>query len=169
MKGLIIYKSNYGTTAQYARWLSEDTGYPSIDIQSVQPKDIADSEVVILGSPVFANRPVVSRWIEKNWKLLGDKQLVLYTTSGTYPEDPQLQEGFVSSFKPEAARRIKYFPQGGRMAFADLSPLHRFMMKLGRMMEKDPEVRAHMGEDVDRIDRQGLEAIVDYISNDGGL
>lgn len=163
MKGLIIYKSNYGSTEQYARWLSEDTGYPSIDIQSVRTQDIADSDTVILGSPVFANRPVIARWIEKNWEHLGDKRLVLYTTSGTYPEDPQLQEGFASAFKPEVAGRIKYFPQGGRMTAAELSPLHRFMMKLGRLMEKDPEVRAHMGEDVDRIDRSGLKPIVEHV------
>ncbi|MDY7028451.1 MAG: flavodoxin domain-containing protein [Spirochaetota bacterium] len=164
MKGLIIYKSNYGTTEQYARWLSEETGYPNSSVKSVQAKDIMDSDTVIIGAPVFANRSVISRWIEKNWRLLGDKRFVLYTTSGTYPEDPQLQEGFASAFKPEVTRKIKYFPQGGRMVFAELSLLHKFLMKLGRLMEKDPAVRAHMEEDVDRVDRKGLAPIIDYIS-----
>jgi len=164
MKGLIIYKSNYGSTEQYARWLSEETGYPSTALHSVETKDIADSDTVILGCPVFANRPIIAGWIEKNWKLLGDKRLVLYTTSGTYPGDPQLQEGFTSAFRPEAAGRIKYFPQGGRMVNSELSLLHKILMKLGRLMEKDPEVRVHMGEDVDRIDRKGLGPIVEYVS-----
>lgn len=89
---------------------------------------------------------------------------MLYTTSGTYPGDPQLQEGFTSAFRPEAAGRIKYFPQGGRMVNSELSLLHKILMKLGRLMEKDPEVRVHMGEDVDRIDRKGLGPIVEYVS-----
>lgn len=32
MKGIILYKSKYGATEKYARWLSEETGFPAAEV-----------------------------------------------------------------------------------------------------------------------------------------
>ena len=163
MKGIIIYKSTYGSTRQYAQWLSEETGYKSVELKKVKNKDITDCDVVIFGCPVLAYKPSITKWIQKKWHLLKNKKVVLYTTSGTYSEDPKLQEGFESSFKPDIKSKIKYFPQGGRMIAADLKPLHKFLMNLGKKMEKDPKVREEMDKDKDNINRDGIKPILEYV------
>ena len=135
MQGIIIYKSNYGATEQYAQWLNEATGYPVFEMKKVSKQDILQAEVVIL-----------------------------YTTSGTLPEDPVLRQGFEASFKPEIIDKVHYFPQGGRMIFAKLSPLHKFFMNLGKKMEKNPQIREAMGKDKDNLDRNGIKPILKYVS-----
>ena len=163
MKGIIIYKSTYGSTKQYAEWLKEDTGFQNFAVNKISNKMLADSEVVIIGSPVLAHRPFLANWIKKKWNILKDKKVVLYTTSGAPASDPKLVAGFKASLDPEISSNIKYVPQGGRMIFSQLKPFHRFMMKLGMRMEKDPKVRAAMAKDKDGINRDGLKPILEYV------
>ena len=163
MKGIIIYKSNYGTTERYARWLAEDTGFACLDLGSVKSRDLEDRDAVVLGAPVFADKPQIAGWIRKNWKRLEDKKVALFTTSGTTPDDASLQRGFESSFAPEIRENLRYVPLGGRMVFAELKPLHRRLMKMGMRMEKDPKVREEMARDKDGVDRSGLAPLVEYL------
>lgn len=163
MKGIIIFKSKYGVTRKYAEWLNSETGYPAIEIGKVKIKDIADADTIICGGPVLAHSIPVSKWIKKKWGILKNKKIVLYTTSGTSPRDPELRTIFESSFEPEISGNIKYFPQGGRMIFRELSRLDRILMKLGQLMEKDPKVRKEMVKDKDNIDRNGIIPILQYV------
>jgi menaquinone-dependent protoporphyrinogen IX oxidase len=163
MKGLIIYKSNYGSTKQYAEWIGEETGFALREAGKVKTADIRNSDTVIIGCPVFANKPLLAKWIRKKWNLLKDKKLALYTTSGAKADDPALRYGFTASFDPEMVKTMEYFPQGGKMVFSELSGMHRFFMSLGQKMQKDPEVRKAMVTDKDLIDRSGLEKLLAYV------
>ncbi|MBN1646743.1 MAG: hypothetical protein JW874_01805 [Spirochaetales bacterium] len=164
MEGIIIYKSNYGSTKQYADWLNEETGFRVLDIKKAGTNDIRQNDIIIFGSPVFAGRVLISGWISKKWKYLAGKKVVLYTTSGAAPGEVGKQNVLQNSFTPELAGKIKYFPQGGRMVFAKLGPMHRFMMKLGSKMEKDPQKSAEMLLDKDHVDRGGIKAILEYLN-----
>jgi menaquinone-dependent protoporphyrinogen IX oxidase len=164
MKGIIIYKSNYGSTKQYAQWLTEETGYPAVDIKKFKKQDIESSDVVILGSPVFADKPVITGFIQKKWNLLKNKTVVLYTTSGSAPDNPKHQNNFKSVFKSEMSEKIHYFPQGGRMIFNNLTPVHKLLMKLGARMEKDPKIREEMCKDSDFVNRNGLLPVLEYLN-----
>ena len=163
MKGIIIYKSNYGSTKQYAHWISEDTGFECREIDSIKNKELIAYDTVILGSPIFAGKPLISKWINKRWELLKDKKVALFTTSGADGDDPQNQKGFEGSFSKVIRESVQYFPQGGRMVHADLTGMHKFFMNLGKKMEKDPEVRKEMDLDKDHVKREGIEPILEYV------
>lgn len=163
MKGIIIYKSNYGSTEQYARWLSEDTGFPCVDVGSVKKRDIEDCEAVVCGSPVFAGKHQISGWMRKNWKRLAGKKIALFSVSGAPPGDPSLEKAFEASFPPEIRADLKYVQLGGRLIFSELKPLHRRLMNLGMRMTKDPQIRETMGKDKDFVDRSGLAPLVAYL------
>lgn len=167
MKGIIIYKSMYGATKKYADWLNEETGYPVREQNKIKNDEIKAADMVIIGCPVLANKPQLAKWISKKWRLLIDKKIILYTTSGAPATDPKLQENFTLSFPEEMRKKIKYFPQGGKMVFSELSGIHKFMMNLGKKMIKDPEVREAMGKDVNNINREGLKSLLEYLQ-DGG-
>jgi len=164
MSGIIIYKSNYGSTKQYALWLSDGTGFECREIEKVKNKELMEYETVILGSPVFAGKPLIAKWISKKWEILEDKKVVLYTTSGADGNDPQNLKGFESSFEPHIRNKVKYYPQGGRMIHSELKPLHRFFMNLGKKMEKDPEIRREMDLDKDHVNREGINPILEYVN-----
>ncbi len=163
MRGIIIYQSNYGATRQYAEWLSADTRYPLRESKSVSRKELLNYDQVLIGCPVFANQPLLKSWIKKQWSILAKKQVILFTTSGTPGDDPALLQGFDQCFIPEIHDHIRYFPLGGRIILDQLKPLHRFLMRLGMKMEKDPRVRAEMAKDKDNVDRESLKALLSFI------
>ncbi|MBB6479746.1 flavodoxin domain-containing protein [Spirochaeta isovalerica] len=164
MKGIIIYKSNYGSTEQYARWIGETTGFKAINVKDVKKSDITDSDAVVFGCPNIAGKPLLAKWIEKRKDLLSGKKLALFTTSGADAKDPVLQKGFEAGFSPELRKELKYFPQNGRMIFSELSGMHKFLMRLGQKMVKDPAEKEEMVRDKDNMDRSGLKDLLEYLA-----
>ena len=162
MKGIVVYKSNYGSTRQYAEWLAEELGVPAVPVGAADPATLAAQELVIVGCPVFAFRPQLAGWLRKNRGVLAGKRLVLFTTSGAPADEPRLRAGFEQSLPAELRAQLRWFPLGGRMVFAELRPLHRFFMRLGRRMEKDPGMKRRMMEDVDRVDRGSLGPLLEH-------
>ena len=49
MKGIIVYKSKYGATKKYAKWLSEETGFDIIDVSDVKVADLQEYEIIVFG------------------------------------------------------------------------------------------------------------------------
>ena len=73
MNGIILYNSTYGTTEQYATWLAEETGFPSIPLRTVTREQVRSAGCVIIGCPIHAGRPAAAGWIRKHRPLLADK------------------------------------------------------------------------------------------------
>ena len=53
MKKLVIYQSGTGFTAKYAGWIAERLGCEAKEYKSVNPKDLADYDLVIYGGWIF--------------------------------------------------------------------------------------------------------------------
>ncbi len=163
MKGLIVYKSNYGATRRYASWLSEALDIPAVAVGEVDRETLEAADLVIVGCPVMAAKPLLAGWLRKRRRALAGKRVVLFTTSGSAPGDPRLQAGLEASLPVEMRRGLRFFPFGGRMVFSELRPMDRFLMRIGQRIEKDPEMKRHMLEDVDRMDREAITPLVDHV------
>jgi menaquinone-dependent protoporphyrinogen IX oxidase len=160
MKGIIVYKSNYGSTEQYARWIEEETSFPCLEAKRVRKADLEKADTVIVGCPIYAANPLLAKWLNKNWHLLREKKVLFYTTSGAPGDDPNLIKGYEKALSEEIRRVISYFPLGGRMIFDDLKPFMKFMMNMVKRMTKDPAEREKITADIDRMDREGLKPLL---------
>jgi len=47
MSGIILYKSKYGATKQYADWISERTGFSCIKTDAADIKKLSDYDVTL--------------------------------------------------------------------------------------------------------------------------
>ncbi len=160
MKGIIIYKSNYGSTEQYARWIQEETGFDCVELKKAKARDLGSSDRIVLGCPIYAGNPLMAKWINRQWPLLREKKVILFTTSGAPAGDPALARGYEKALGPEIRDAIGYFPLGGRMVFAELKPLMRFIMNMAKKAIKDPAEREAMTADFDRMDRSSLKPLL---------
>ena len=52
MKGAVFYRSKYGSTAQYADWISEATSLPAHNLDGTKVS-LADFDFLVLGCPVI--------------------------------------------------------------------------------------------------------------------
>ena len=163
MRGVVIYKSTYGSTREYAEWIAKDTGLFLYSHKDVKKEEIIKSKIVVIGCPVIAMRPSLTRFIKKHWKILRNKKIILFTTSGVSPESKDLIKGYNSAFSEEIRKKIKYFPLGGRCIISKMNWFHRMMMKVAIKMEKNPKKKKEMGRDVDWVKRSNIKPIVNYI------
>ncbi len=164
MNGIIIYSSKYNTTKEYGQWISEETNFESISLKDFNLKDLENKDLVIIGSPVMAFQPKLSKWIEKNWNSLKDKKVYLYTTSGAPSTDPALVKAFVNSVPQEIGREVTYFPFSGRMIYSKLSVMDKLLMKIGQLIEKDPVIKEEMIKDVDGVNREEIFSLIEDVN-----
>ena len=84
MKGAIFYSGQYGSTAQYADWISEATGLPVFNIKhaSVAPSEF---DFLVLGSSVIIYKLTIRKWVAKHLPALLNRPVLLYTVSGAAP------------------------------------------------------------------------------------
>lgn len=79
MKGIIVYKSKYGSTKQFAEWLQEDTGFELCDIAKC-PKNLSEYDIIIGGSSIHGGTIFIKDWLIKKWPFIKDKKIVIILT-----------------------------------------------------------------------------------------
>jgi menaquinone-dependent protoporphyrinogen IX oxidase len=159
VKGAIVYYSNYGSTKQYAKWIAEETGFELFD-QKSDSVPLEQFDTVVIGSPILKMEPFLAGWVKDNWDRLRNKRVFLYSTSGAEAGNPGLQSGFRRAFPTEIVEQIDYTPFQGRMVWSNLKPMHKMMMRIGSMIEKDPRRKKEMLLDVDGVDRSAIAPLV---------
>ncbi|MBD3238783.1 MAG: hypothetical protein GF332_04055 [Candidatus Moranbacteria bacterium] len=165
MKGIIIYKTIYGSTKQYAKWLEQATGFKAFSVKGRFKKALQQADIVIFGSLVVASMPMIAPYIKKNWEKIKNKKIILYTTSGAPPTDQDLKKGFEKAFPEDMRKKIHYFPLGGRTIIEKLKWHHKLMIKMAAKMVKDPKQKEQMTKDVDRVEKKSLEPIIELVNN----
>ena len=70
MKGIIIYKSKYGATSQYAHWLSEELKLPAREPEEITSNELADCDFIIVGSAVYVGNLLIRKWLKKHLDIL---------------------------------------------------------------------------------------------------
>ncbi|HOJ65353.1 MAG TPA: flavodoxin domain-containing protein, partial [Spirochaetota bacterium] len=121
MKGIIVHCGQYGSTEQYAKWISEESKLQAFSVKDIKSKDLPNYDFFILGTSVIAYKFLIAKWIIKNWHILKNKKIFLYVVSGTQPEEISLFNKYKNnSFNKEIQENIKFYYFGGRQIFKKL-------------------------------------------------
>lgn len=159
MKGIILFKSQYGSTEQYARWLSEDTGVKAVDIHEADPETVKSCEFVVIGSHIKIGHIQATDWIKTHWEWLKDKKLILFGVSGSYANKKQQREVLETSLPEDWIDEFQYFSLPGRLNKRSLNWWDRFIVSLGSRIMRDEEARSRMKEGFDYVDKKRLEPV----------
>lgn len=167
MNGIIIYKSVYGSTKQYAEWIQEETMFDIRPVDEVDQTELAQYGVIIIGTPVIANKPFLAKWVVEHREALEHAQIVLYSCSASVPPNATLQRGFEGAIPADLRERITYVQLHGRYDFSKLSPMHKLMMRIGTWIQKDKNIKAEMRRDrrrvIDGVDRNTVAKVLEAV------
>lgn len=150
-KRLVLYRSRYGTTERYARWLAERLDARAVDLRQAGRLPLADCELILLGTAVYAGSALrgVASFCERNRAVLAGKPVGLFICC--------LYEGEKAQAQLQAAFPEWLFLQafggwalGGEILLKKLRPLDRFLAR---------RVAGVTG-DVSRVKPEALEPIV---------
>ncbi|MBU1049505.1 flavodoxin domain-containing protein [Candidatus Bipolaricaulota bacterium] len=163
MSGIIVYRSSYGSTKQYADWIHEETGFPMFDSRD---KAIPwDADTVVIGCPVLANKPFLVSWMQKNWDKMSGKRIVLFTTSGADPASEPVKD-WIDKALPESMKgKVKVFPLAGRFNFAELNGMHKLMMRIGAVVLRSEEIKNQIKHPVDGVARKSLAELLAFVKS----
>ena len=131
MSTIVIYKSKYGSSKQYAEWISQALGCEIKDAKKISVKDLECYDTIILGGGLYAEVIAGVSLITKNFDRLSDKKLIVYTTGITPIDCKEYYDTLVieKNFKPHMLERIKVFNFSGKMILSELTPVHRAALK----------------------------------------
>ncbi len=161
MKSLILYKSKYGSSKQYAQWLNQEINSDIFELDKCP--SLENYSVIILGGGVYMGKINGSDFISKNWDTLKNKKVILFSTSATEPGTPEINGFYENSLPKEIRAQIKYFPLSGACAYKDLTFSHKILSFIGSLFLKDPVKKHEMRHGFNRMKKENINPILDYI------
>lgn len=157
MNGLILFKSQYGSTEQYAEWLSKDTGLKAIPLDDAETKALKTYDFLVIGSNIKVGHLQAGDWIKKNWDWLRHKKVLLYSVSGAAVDSSDYHELMGDSLPDEIIQAFEYFPLPGRLDKSKLNFFDRIIVFLGSRAVPDEAARDRMKTGFDYVKHDHLQ------------
>ena len=158
MNGAIFFSGQYGSTAQYANWIGEVTGLPVFDVKDANA-DPSKYEFLILGSSVILYRLTIRRWVKANRAGIENKPTILFTVSGA-PPGPKVDGWVAASFPQALLSRMEHVALQGRLDHSKISWWIKMLLKMGALMNTDPQARREELEGFDHVDKSSIAPIL---------
>jgi len=160
--GVILYAGKYGSTEQYARWLSQGTAYRCFDLEQNPNPDLKPYRVVIVGSPIRQRQLLLGGWCREHRAEFLDKQVIVFSVSATPVSDPVLPEMIEESLGEALFKQCQWFPLPGRLITAELSLKDRLILYFHDYFGEKISKR-YMQRDFNHIAPGHLEPIFAYL------
>ena len=175
MNGIVIYKTKYGSTKKYAEWIADELEIEAVDAKSVKAEDLMKYDVIIYGGGLYAEVINGVTLITKNYEMLKDKKLIVYSTGITPLDCRDYYDTYVieKNFKPHMTDNIKIFNFMGKMVLSELSLVHRTALKTLKKIMSSKENPTEMEKmlvdlcdaDGDFSDKNEIKELIEYAKN----
>ena len=161
MKGAIFFSGKYGSTEQYAKWISEATGLPVFDIKDTNA-DPSKYEFLILGSSILYFRLTIRRWAATNLAKLEGMSKIIFSVSGA-GASAKLNRWVKASLPSGLLSQMEHVPLGGKLDHSKVSWWIRQILWIGSLFNPDPQARKDERVGFDYMDKSGIEPIIKMI------
>ena len=161
MNGAIFFSGKYGSTEQYANWIGEATGFPVYDIKDPNA-DPSKYEYVILGSSILYFKLSIRKWVMTNLSGLEGRSKILFSVSGAGASD-KLNRWVANSLPPGLFSQMEHVALRGRLDHSKVSWWVRLMLKIGSLINPDPEASKDERYGFDYVDKESIEPILNRV------
>lgn len=176
-KPVVIYKTKYGATEKYAKWIAEELACDIYERNKVQRMDLEPYDTIIYGGGLYAGGVNGIDLLTKNFEWLCNRNLVLFTCGLADPLDIDNADHIKSSlekvFTAQMQEKIKVFHLRGAIDYAKLGPVQKAMMAMLHKMilkkdfnslrDEDKQMLTTYGKAVDFTDKATILPIVKYV------
>ena len=165
----VIYKSQYGTTRQYAQWIAETLDAPLYEHANIKPSQLREFDTVVYGGGLYAGGIDGVKLVTK-----GDcKRLVVFTVGLADPKTTDYSKILNKNFSPEKLSEIKIFHLRGGIDYKKLGLVHKGMMAtlkkitertpLDKRIEEDALFLESYGGQLDFMDKSTIVPLIEYV------
>lgn len=172
MSKIVIYKSRYGSTKAYAKWIAEELGCEAVEAKAVKADDLERYDTIVYGGGLYAEIINGVSLITKNLDKLSGKKIAVFSTGITPLDCREYYDTYVieKNFKNGVPENVRIFNFMGKMILDELTFPHRAAIKtLKKIMsgkEKPTEMEILLAElcdaDGDFTDKNAIKDLVEY-------
>ena len=175
MNAIVVYKTKYGSTKNYADWIGEELNCKVADAKEVTIDELEKYDTIVYGGGLYAEVINGVSLITKNIDRLKDKKIAVFTTGITPLDCRDYYDKLVveKNFKSGIPSCVKIFNFTGKMVMDELSTVHRTALKtLKKIMlsKKEPTEMEKLliklcDADGDFSERGQIADLIYYIKN----
>lgn len=172
---VVLYQSKYGSTRQYAEWIAEALHAEALPLDEVWTERLQDAGTVVIGGAVRMGKITCAEFLVRHWSILKDKNVVVFSVSGTNPDDPGIHGYFENSIPPSIRPHVRYVALWGRLGKLDLGD--RLLMlfprcKLRWEMLRHPGVESRgkyegIAKPFDHVQMAGIRPVLEMLRGPG--
>lgn len=165
----VIYKTQYGTTKKYAKWIAEALEATLFEVSEIKPTQLMSFDVVIYGGGLYAGGIDGVKLVAKN----PCKNLVVFTVGLADINVTDFSDILKNNFSPELLSKTKIFHLRGGMDYSKLGLIHKGMMAVvkkqatkkdkSELTSDDKMVLETYGKQVDFVDKNAIAPIVAFV------
>ncbi len=173
MNTIVLYKSKYGSTKQYAEWIAESLGCKALNAKGVKPESLLAYDAIVYGGGLYAEIIAGLTLLTKNMHLFTDKKIAVFSTGITPIECREYYDTLVveKNFKDGVPQNVKIFNFLGKMILSELSLPHRTAIKALKKLMSGKENPTEMEKllvtlcdaDGDFSDRSAILPLLEYV------
>ena len=166
---VVIYKSKYGTTKQYAELIAQALEAPIFEASKVKPSRLLSYDVVVYGGCLYAGRIGGIELVAKN----PCKLLVVFTVGIANPDITDYSVILKKNFAPDLLSTTKVFHLRGGINYKKLGIIHKGMMVMLKktmankaeteLSSDDKAILETSGGKADFTDKNTIEPIVEFV------
>lgn len=160
MNGAIFFSGKYGSTEQYANWISEATGFPVFNIED-PTADVTKYDNLILGSSIIYFKLTIRKWIASNISNLKGRTKILFSVSGAGPS-AKLERWVARSLHPDLKSKVRHVALRGRLDHTKVNWWVRKILWMGSLFNRDPEASKDERYGFDYMDKHSIKPIVEW-------
>ncbi len=174
MKTIVVYKSKYGSTKQYADWIAEELECRGVEAKEATLDMLKEYDTIIYGGGLYGEVINGVSLITKNIDSLSGKKIIVYTTGITPLSCRDYYDKLVidKNFKKGVPENVRIFNFLGKMIINELSLVHKTAIKTLKKIMSTKENPSEMEKllvelcdaDGDFTDKNETKALIDYVS-----
>lgn len=167
MKNIVLYKSKYGNTHQYASWIAEELDWELRDFSEFKKKEIRNYQKIIFGGGVYmgkiSRKSQVLEWFK-------DKPIIIFACGGNNNVEKDINDIKRNNFTEEQLDFHEFFYLPGGVDFSKVKGVYKMMLNVFRKIMEKKKKKTNDEEAIlegftnptHYVDRKEIEAIVAY-------
>ena len=173
-KILIIYKSKYGSTKKYAKWIANRVKADLVERSNVRPKDFNKYDTIVFGGFLHAVGISGVKIITDNFEKIINKKIIVFAVGCSPRKENALKHVLSNNFNDNMKEKIDFFYLRGAFNYKKLGFIDKMMMNALRIKinirkkeELDEDSKGLLecfDKPVDWTDERDIDPIIECIS-----
>lgn len=173
---VVVYKSKYGSTEKYAKWIAEALSADIFGANEITPNKLENYTTIIYCGGLYVGGILGFSLIKKNYSKLQNKKIIVVAVGATLKNEEVKEELKNKNLTDEMKNKVHFFVLRGGLNYKKMNALDRFLMYLmyKSIKKKDPEtldddskgILATYGKVVDFTNKNAIAPIVDIAKSD---